>query len=38
MLSREQILPIEDSYREKVREVLDSLRSMAEGVLLGSGT
>lgn len=37
-LSREQILPIEGPFREKVNDVLGSLRRMAEGVLLGSGT
>jgi hypothetical protein len=38
MLSREQILPIEEPFREKVADVLGSLRGMAEGVLLGYGT
>jgi len=37
-LSREQILPIEGPFREKVLDVLGSLRRMAEGVLLGSGS
>jgi hypothetical protein len=37
-LSREQILPIEGPFREKVDDVLGSLRRMAESVLLGSGT
>ena len=30
-LSRDQIVPIEGSYREKVAEVMASLRTMAEG-------
>jgi len=37
-LSRQQILPIEGPFREKVDDVLGSLRRMAEGVLLGSGS
>jgi len=37
-LSREQILPMEGPFREKVDDVLGSLRRVAESVLLGSGS